>query len=106
MTYNSSIDALRQLMLSKDRNIVKISPKDYALSNGIDYCCVGLKSDEGSNYLVQAYGKEARELYAEAMMLVNKVNWLVRIRWRKHQPIDYPNNEFKIDSIIKHQNFI
>jgi len=74
MTYTSSIDALRQLMLSKDRDIVKISPKDYALSNGIDYCCVGLKSHEGSNYLVQAYGKEARELYAEAMMLVNKVN--------------------------------
>ena len=106
MTYTSSIDALRQLMLSKDRDIVKISPKDYALSNGIDYCCVGLKSNEGSNHLVQAYGKEARELYAEAIMMVNKVNWLVRIRWRKHQPIDYPNNEFKIDSIIKHQNFI
>ena len=74
MTYTSSIDALRQLMLSKDRDIVKISPKDYALSNGIDYCCVGLKSHEGSNYLVQAYGKEARELYAEALMMVNKVN--------------------------------
>ena len=74
MTYTSSIDALRQLMLSKDRDIVKISPKDYALSNGIDYCCVGLKSNEGSNHLVQAYGKEARELYAKAIMMVNKVN--------------------------------
>ena len=93
-------------MRSEDKDIVKISPKDYALSNGVCYCCMGIKSHEGSNYLVQAYGKEARELYAEAMMLVNKVNWLVRIRWRKHQPIDYPNNEFKIDSIIKHQNFI
>jgi len=74
MTYTSSIDALRQLMLSKDRDIVKISPKDYALSNGIDYCCVGLKSNEGSNYLVQAYGKEVGELYAEDIMMVNKVN--------------------------------
>ena len=72
LTYISSIDALRQLMLSKDKDIVKISPKGYALSNGIDYCCVGLKSNEGSNYLVQAYGKEARELYAEAIMMVNK----------------------------------
>ena len=36
LTYNSSIDALRQLMLSKDKDIVKISPKGYALSNGID----------------------------------------------------------------------
>lgn len=61
-------------MQSEDKDIVKISPKDYALSNGVAYCCVGLKSNEGSNYLVQAYGKEARELYAEAIMIVNKVN--------------------------------
>ena len=74
LTYISSIDALRELMQSEDKDIVKISPKDYALSNGVDYCCVGLKSNEGSNYLVQAYGKEARELYAEAIMMVNKVN--------------------------------
>jgi hypothetical protein len=74
LTYISSIDALRQLMLSKDKVIVKISPKGYTLSNGIDYCCVGLKSNEVSNYLVQAYGKEVRELYAEAIMMVNKVN--------------------------------
>lgn len=67
----SSIHALRQLMLSKDKDIVKISPKDYALSNGVDYCCVGLKSNEGTNYLVQAYGKEARELYAEAITMIN-----------------------------------
>ncbi len=66
LTYISSIDALRQLMLSRNKDIVKISPKGYALSNGIDYCCVGLKSNEGSNYLVQAFGKEARELHNEA----------------------------------------
>ena len=72
LTYISSIDALRELMWSEDKDIVKISPKDYALSNGVDYCCVGIKSHEGSNYLVQAYGKEARELYAEAIMMVNK----------------------------------
>jgi hypothetical protein len=71
LTYISSIDALRQLMRSEDKDIVKISPKDHTLSNGIDYCCVGLKSIEGSNYLVQAYGKEARELYAEVIMMVN-----------------------------------
>ena len=59
-------------MRSKDKDIVKISPKNYTLSNGVDYCCVGLKSNEESNYLVQAYGKEARELYAEAIMMVNK----------------------------------
>jgi hypothetical protein len=74
LTYISSIDALRELMWSEDKDIVKISPKDYVLSNGVDYCCVGIKSHEGSNYLVQAYGKEARELYAEDIMMVNKVN--------------------------------
>ncbi|HEY9491634.1 MAG TPA: hypothetical protein VIP56_06575 [Nitrososphaeraceae archaeon] len=74
MTYISSIDALRELMRSEDKDIVKISPKDYTLSNGVDYCCVGLKSNKVSNYLVQAYGKEARELYAEDIMMVNKVN--------------------------------
>ena len=77
LTYNSSIDALRQLMLSKDKDIVKISPKGYALSNGIDYCCVGLESNKGTNYLVQAYGKEARELYEEATMMVNNANNVV-----------------------------
>ena len=46
LTYNSSIEALRQLMLSKDKDIVKISPKGYALSNGLDYCYVGVKSNE------------------------------------------------------------
>jgi len=74
LTYISSIDALRELMWSEDKDIVKISPKDYVLSNGVDYCCVGIKSHEGSNYLVQAYGKEARELFAEDIMMVNKVN--------------------------------
>lgn len=76
LTYISSTEALRQLMLSKDKDIVKISPKGYALSNGVDYCCVGLRSNEGTNYLVQAYGKEARELYAEATMMVNNANIL------------------------------
>ena len=77
LTYISITEALRQLMLSKDKDIVKISPKGYALSNGIDYCCVGLKSNEGSNYLVQAYGKEARDLYEEATMMVNIANTVI-----------------------------
>jgi hypothetical protein len=59
-------------MLSADKDIVNVSPKDYALSNGIDYCCVGLESNKGSNYLVQAFGKEARELYEEVIVIANK----------------------------------
>jgi hypothetical protein len=74
LTYINGTEALRQLMLSKDKEIVKISPKGYALSNGVDYCCVGLESSKGTNYLVQAYGKEARELYAEATMIVNNAH--------------------------------
>jgi hypothetical protein len=66
----SSTEALRELMISKDKEIVKISPKDYSLSNGVDYCCVGLKSNEGTSYLVQAHGREARQLYEEALALV------------------------------------
>jgi hypothetical protein len=77
LTYISSTEALRQVMLSKDKNIVKISPKDYALSNGVDYCCVGLESNKGTNYLVQAYGKEARELYAEATKIANIPNTVI-----------------------------
>ena len=68
----SSIDALRRLLLSADKDIIKVSPKDSALSNGIDYCCVGLESNKGSNYLVQSFGKEARELYEEAIVMANK----------------------------------
>lgn len=74
MTYNSSIEALRQLMLSNDKDIIKISPKDYSLSNGISYCCVGLKSNNGSDYLVQATGQEARDLYTEAILMTKNTN--------------------------------
>jgi hypothetical protein len=77
LTYINGTEALRQLMLSKDKEIVKISPKGYALSNGVDYCCVGLESSKGTNYLVQAYGKEARELYAEATMIVNNAHTVI-----------------------------
>jgi len=77
LTYISSTEALRELMLSKDKDIVKISPKDYSLSNGVDYCFVGVRSNEGTNYLVQGYGKEARELYAEATRMVNNANTVI-----------------------------
>jgi len=78
-------------MRSEDKDIIKISPKDYALSNGVCYCCVGIKSNEGSNYLEQAYGKEVRELYAEDIMMVNKVNWLVPIRWNTEGTNQWPS---------------
>lgn len=74
MTYSSGTDALRQLMRSDDSGayIVKISPKDNKLSNGVDYCYVGLKCKDGTDYYVQAYGKEARELHEEATIMATK----------------------------------
>lgn len=72
LAYISSIEALRQLMRSNDKNIVKISPKDYTLTNGVEYCSVGLKSNDGTNFSVQAYGKEARKLQEQATMMATR----------------------------------
>ena len=79
MTYTSSTDALRHLMRSQDKGpyIVKISPKDNTLSNGVEYCYVGIKCKDGASYSVQAYGKEARELREEATMMATRPIMLV-----------------------------
>jgi hypothetical protein len=57
--------------------IVKISPKDNTLTNGVDYCYVGLKCKDGTNYYVQAFGKEARELHEEATIMATRRIMLV-----------------------------
>jgi hypothetical protein len=57
--------------------IVKISPKDNTLSNGVEYCYVGLKCKDGTNYSVQAYGKEAIQLHEEATMIATTSIMLV-----------------------------
>ena len=79
MAYISSTDALRKLTESIDigANIVKISPKGNTLSNGVDFCCVGLESRNGTNYSLQAYGREARELHQEATVIANRTTMLV-----------------------------
>ncbi|RPJ25847.1 MAG: hypothetical protein EHM25_02810 [Nitrosopumilales archaeon] len=66
-----STTALRQLLRSEgnEAHVVRISPKGYTLVNGVDYCYVGLKSKDGTDYSVQAYGKEAIELYEQAVNL-------------------------------------
>jgi hypothetical protein len=70
-TMYGSTTALRQLLGSESTQacIVKISPKGYTLENGLDYCHVGLKSRDGTDYSIQAYGKEAVELHSEATKL-------------------------------------
>jgi hypothetical protein len=66
-----SLTALRQLLglEGTEAHIVEISPRGYTLENGLDYCCVGIKSRDGTGYSVQAYGKEALELFSLAMVL-------------------------------------
>ena len=65
----NSVHALGQLMQSDDKDIVKVSPKGYVLNNGLNYCCVEIKSIDGADYLVQAYGNEAIELYEKATII-------------------------------------
>ena len=69
-------DMLRQLMKLQDTAaiIVKISPKGYTLSNGIDYCCVVVEYKDGRNYSLHEYGKEARKLHEEAAIVGGKVS--------------------------------
>ena len=75
--YGSSIDALREIMESDGRTeVVRITPKDYKLSNGVDYCSVGIKSING-DYLIQAYGTEAIELHKKASFMVERPLMLV-----------------------------
>jgi hypothetical protein len=70
LAYFSSTDALRQLMQSEGKDIVKISPKENTLRNGVEFCYVALKCKGGTDYSIQAYGKEAIELHEEAMMMM------------------------------------
>jgi hypothetical protein len=67
-------DVLRQLMKLQDTAaiIVKISPKDYRLSNGLDYCCVVVEYKDGNNYSLHEYGKEATKLHEEATIMGGK----------------------------------
>lgn len=64
----SSVDVLRNLVRIEG-DIVKISPRGYKLSNGIEFCSVGFKGKDGIDYSVQAYGREALELHNEAWMI-------------------------------------
>jgi hypothetical protein len=37
------------------------------LENGIDYCNVEVTCDDGEQYGIQAFGREAEQLYKEAL---------------------------------------
>ena len=75
--YGSSVEALGEVMESDGRTeVVRITPKDYKLSNGVDYCSVGLRTING-DYLIQAYGTEAIELHKRASFMVERPLMLV-----------------------------
>lgn len=41
-TYAHSTEALLRLLRTEKADIQRISPKGYPLTDGLDYCCVGL----------------------------------------------------------------
>ena len=65
---SNSVDALRKIM-GPEGHIVKITPKSYKLSNGVECCSVGVRGRNGIEYSIQAYGKEALELLEEVSMI-------------------------------------
>jgi hypothetical protein len=67
--HSSSVDILRKLV-SLEGHIVNITPRGYELSNGIEYCSVGVKGEDGIEYSIQAYGIEASNLHNEAWMIM------------------------------------
>ncbi len=77
--YFNGTDALRQLMKLQDTEpiIVKISPKDYTLNNGVEYCFAVVEYKDGTKYSLHAYGKEAIELHEEATLMMSRKPMLV-----------------------------
>ncbi len=79
--YESSIEALQQLLhlgvpdgKAFDRRensvancqITKTSKDVFYMRNGIEYCFIEVTCSDGTQYGLQAYGDEAKELYGEA----------------------------------------
>jgi hypothetical protein len=80
--YESSIEALQQLLhlgapdgKANDKRenpiancqITKTSKDVFYMRNGIEYCFIEVTCSDGTQYGLQAYGEEAKELYGEAL---------------------------------------
>jgi hypothetical protein len=63
--YGSSIDAFYSVINS--RRISDVSTSSTELANGIQYSFVEITCSDGSQYGLQAYGKEAAELNRVAL---------------------------------------
>jgi hypothetical protein len=73
-SYQDSIHALRELIPSESNEgsrracrITKLSHNVSKLENGIEYCLVEVTCNNGEQYGIQAFGKEAAELHKEAL---------------------------------------
>jgi hypothetical protein len=70
ISYASSIDALHDLFSS--HCVTGISANLSELKNGVEYVFVEITCDDGSQYGLQAYGKEALELHRVALEIAIK----------------------------------
>ncbi len=79
MVYQSSINALRELLKSEDKSshyqsapfnhnchMTKRPQELTYTGDGQEYCFVQVSCDDGVQYGIQAFGDEAIELYEEA----------------------------------------
>jgi hypothetical protein len=73
-SYQDSIHALRELIPSEPNEgsrhecrITKLSHNASHLENGIEYCLVEVTCDDGEQYGIQAFGREAVQLHEEAL---------------------------------------
>jgi hypothetical protein len=74
-SYQDSIHALRELIpleptevSSRSCRITKLSHSESHLENGVEYCLVEVTCDEGEQYGIQAFGREAVLLHKEALL--------------------------------------
>jgi hypothetical protein len=72
--YQDSVHALRELLPSEPNEdssrlcrITKLSHSVSHLENGIEYCLVEVTCDDGEQYGIQAFGREAVQLHEEAL---------------------------------------
>ncbi|HEU4444722.1 MAG TPA: hypothetical protein VFR94_08610 [Nitrososphaeraceae archaeon] len=73
-SYQDSVHALRELIppesnesSSRTCRITKLSHNVSHLENGIEYCLVEVTCDDGEQYGIQAFGREAVRLHKEAL---------------------------------------